>query len=55
MLSRKVITMVCVGLFGVLSLFTSAMSSVQELTYIRFFSGLALGGAMPCMIAATSA
>jgi AAHS family 4-hydroxybenzoate transporter-like MFS transporter len=53
-LSRKVVTMVCVGLFGVLSLFTTAVGSVQELTYIRFFSGLALGGAMPCMIAATS-
>ena len=52
--SRKTITMGCVGLFGVLSLFTVNVTSVQELIYIRFFSGLALGGAMPCMIAATA-
>ena len=53
-LSRKTITMACVGLFGLMSLFTTTVSSVQELIYIRFASGLALGGAMPCMIAATA-
>jgi AAHS family 4-hydroxybenzoate transporter-like MFS transporter len=53
-LSRKFVTMACVGLFGVLSLLTTTMASVEELAIIRFFSGLALGGAMPSMIAATS-
>jgi len=53
-LSRKTITMACVGLFGILSLITTQVSNVQELTMIRFVSGVALGGAMPSMIAATS-
>lgn len=52
--SRRLITLACVVGFGVMSLFPLMAHSVSDLVPIRFLHGLALGAAMPCMIAAVS-
>ena len=53
-LGRKIVTSVCVGVFGCLSLAMLGVHSPHEAAMIRFGSGLALGGAMPCMISGTA-
>ncbi len=52
--SRKTIILGCVAAFGGLSLLTLATSTLLELGVVRFLTGLALGAAMPSVIAAAS-
>ena len=53
-LGRKSVTSVCVGVFGCLSLAMLGVHSPHQAALVRFGSGLALGGAMPCMISGTA-
>ena len=52
--SRRLITLACVIGFGLFSLFPPFVTAVPQLEMIRFLHGLALGAAMPCIIAAVS-
>jgi len=51
---RRPILLVCVPLFGVMSLLTIAADSMTSLIALRFLTGLGLGGAMPNAIALTT-
>ncbi len=52
--SRKRVIAGCIVAFGLLSLLTVWTSSLAELEALRFITGLALGAAMPSVIAAAS-
>ena len=52
--SRRLINVICVIAFGVFSLLPPLVHAIPALEGIRFLQGLALGAAMPCMIAAVS-
>ena len=51
---RKPILIVCILIFGVMSLITATATSVGTLRIFRLITGLGLGGAMPNTIALTS-
>jgi AAHS family 4-hydroxybenzoate transporter-like MFS transporter len=53
-LGRRWVIAVCALVFGLASLFTATLSDIQTFAVVRFVAGLALGGAMPAMIAASS-
>ena len=50
---RKPVIIICVFLFGLLSLLTATATTAQELLIYRLLTGLGLGGAMPNAIALT--
>ena len=52
--SRRFINVLCVIAFGVFSLLPPLVTTVFPMEIFRFLQGLALGAAMPCMIAAVS-
>jgi len=51
---RKPILILAILLFSVGSLITPATGSLSQLVAARFFTGLGLGGALPCFISITS-
>jgi MFS transporter, AAHS family, 4-hydroxybenzoate transporter len=51
---RRPVFVTCVTLFGILSLISSLSANVTELAFLRFFTGLGLGGAVPTAIALAS-
>jgi len=51
---RKRILLVCTTFFGLLALLTAWSTSFQGLLWLRFLTGVGLGGAMPNIIAMTS-
>jgi AAHS family 4-hydroxybenzoate transporter-like MFS transporter len=53
-IGRKPSLLVAIALFGLVSLLTPSVASIRELTMVRFFTGIGLGGALPGVIAVTS-
>lgn len=53
-LGRRPVIIVSVIAFGIASLTTTTVHTIGAFAITRFVGGLALGGAMPCMIAGTS-
>src|SRR3982751_2401768 len=53
-IGRKPVLVFCTAFFGVCSLLTAHASTINELFYLRFVTGLGLGGALPNAIAITS-
>src|SRR5579872_2278323 len=53
-LGRKRVVLVSVLVFGLLTVSTAIVDSVQALSLMRFLTGLGLGGAMPNTIALTA-
>lgn len=53
-MGRKAIILFCVLMFGVMSLLCATATSVNELMFYRFITGLGLGGVIPNIIALTS-
>lgn len=51
---RKPVLIVCTTLFGIGALLTTQVDTLNELFYVRLFTGLGLGGALPNAIAITS-
>src|SRR5216684_6098362 len=51
---RKPVLVVCILMFGVMSLITATATSVETLRIFRLLTGFGLGGAMPNTIALTS-
>ena len=51
---RRPVFITCVTLFGILSLLSSLSADVTQLAFLRFFTGLGLGGAVPTAIALAS-
>ncbi|MCV5209477.1 MFS transporter, partial [Escherichia coli] len=51
---RKRVIELCVFLFGALSLASAFSPDLQTLVFLRFLTGLGLGGAMPNTITITS-
>ena len=51
---RKPVLLFCTAFFGICALLTARATSVNELFYFRFVTGLGLGGALPNAIAITS-
>jgi len=51
---RKPVLVFCTAFFGVCSLLTTRATTVNELFYFRFITGLGLGGALPNAIAITT-
>lgn len=51
---RKRVIELCVALFGALSLISAFSPDLQTLVFLRFLTGLGLGGAMPNTITMTS-
>jgi AAHS family 4-hydroxybenzoate transporter-like MFS transporter len=48
---RKTTLIACAFLYGVLSLITAAASSLEQMVYLRFLTGIALGGVTPTAFA----
>jgi AAHS family 4-hydroxybenzoate transporter-like MFS transporter len=53
-IGRRPVAILCCVAFGIFSLLTMTVSSIQELVILRFLTGLGLGGAMPNALALTS-
>ena len=53
-IGRKPVLVFCTAFFGACSLLTTQASTVNELFYLRFITGLGLGGALPNAIAITT-
>ncbi|MBL4588594.1 MAG: MFS transporter [Alphaproteobacteria bacterium] len=51
---RKVIIIVSIVLFGIMSLLCATAGSVEELMIYRFLTGIGLGGVIPNLVALTS-
>lgn len=51
---RKTVLVTSIGVFGVFSLLTALGSDISMLTYMRFLTGVGLGGALPNLIALVS-
>lgn len=51
---RRPVFITCVTLFGILSVLSSLSADVTQLAFLRFFTGLGLGGAVPTAIALAS-
>src|SRR5471030_2386489 len=51
---RRPVLLFCTLSFAVMSLLTSTVDSIQGFMWVRFFTGLGLGGVMPNAIAITS-
>jgi AAHS family 4-hydroxybenzoate transporter-like MFS transporter len=51
---RKRVIEFCVALFGLFSLLSALLPDLQMLVFLRFLTGLGLGGAMPNTITMTS-
>jgi AAHS family 3-hydroxyphenylpropionic acid transporter len=50
-IGRKAVLTSSVALFGIFSLFTARAGDISALTWMRFLTGLGLGGALPMMLA----
>lgn len=50
-IGRKAVLASSVALFGIFSLFTARAGDISGLTWMRFLTGLGLGGALPMMLA----
>src|SRR5262245_9349097 len=53
-IGRKPVLVFCTAFFGVCSLLTTQAGTVSGLFYLRFLTGLGLGGALPNAIAVTT-
>lgn len=53
-IGRKPVLVFCTAFFGICSLLTTQAHTVNELFYLRFVTGLGLGGALPNAIAVTT-
>ncbi len=51
---RKTVLIVCVLVFGLASLVSARSASLQTLVFLRFLTGLGIGGAMPNSVTMTS-
>ena len=51
---RRPVLLFCTLFFAAMSLLTSVVDNIQTLMWVRFFTGLGLGGVMPNAIAITS-
>lgn len=50
----RVVLIGCVSVYGLLTLTTALVNSIEGLVWVRFICGIGMGGAMPCAMALMS-